>query len=158
MKYSKKTHKHRFGIVSDMVVTLFVGALLFALVFYAAQMYSRVIAAQEVNDASRSQLSTIAGRLHNADGAGQVTIRKTTYGDALVIAENTDSGLIETRYFKYKNHLYEQTALASAAVAAKNATALSETKVFRVALSGNVVTITTDADTIHVTLRGGTGT
>lgn len=142
----------------DMVVILLLGVMLFLTIALAAGLYSRVIAGQNSRDAARRQLATIVGRLHNADGTGRVSVQQTRYGTTLVIAEDTDSGVVETRYFVADGKLYEQTALQSDAVDASRATALSKTRVFRAAVDGAVVTLTTDAGTTHVTLRGGTGT
>lgn len=156
MKASKITQSKRLA-ASDVVLMLCVGALLFLLVFYAAGMYQRIITAQAHRSNARSGLVTIAGRLHAADGVGKVTTTQTRYGTTLVIAENTDSGMVETRYYKHHHHLYEQTALATDPIDVKKAAELTPTRRFRVAITGNVVTVTTDAGTEHVTLRGGTG-
>lgn len=78
-------------------------------------------------------------------------------GSALVLRETLDSGVYETRLYRYDGTIMEEYALANAPYDPEKATPIVKSSVFDFTYEGGLLTIITDAGEVSVALRSGGG-
>ncbi len=78
-------------------------------------------------------------------------------GPALVLRETMDTGVYETRIYRYDDVIMEEYALADAPYNPGKATPLVQASVFDFSYEKGMLTITTDAGQVTVALRCGGG-
>lgn len=78
-------------------------------------------------------------------------------GPALVLRETMDSGVYETRLYRYDDVIMEEYALADAPYDPEKATPIVVASIFDFSYKNGLLTITTDAGQVTVALRCGGG-
>ena len=82
--------------------------VLLIIVFMVVTVYKAMTDNQADNNRSRTELSYVANKIHSYDETGNVQIIDGKYGDTLVLVDNTDEGIFETRIYNYNGNLYEE--------------------------------------------------
>lgn len=89
--------------------------------------------------------------------SAEVTEGSLLQGPALVLRETIDSGVYETRLYRYDDTIMEEYALADAPYDPEKATPIVKASMFDFSYENGLLTITTDAGQVTVALRCGGG-
>lgn len=140
------------GIAPIILFALFVILLLLALVA-GLRSYAAEVASSDESKATRLSVGFLANTVRSFDSTGFVSTGEGPEGEALVLVEHTPAGDFETRIYAYQGSLLQEYALADADYAPQSATVLFQTDEFDFSVSGNLLTIKTQAGTANVALR-----
>ena len=109
-------NERRFGLRTASGVSLFLIVAVFALmalltVVLGAGVYRSVVERAAVNHEARTAMAYVTGKLRAA--SGEVFVEKTEVGnDMLVLSEEIDGAVYETRIYAHQGLLYEVFAAA----------------------------------------------
>ena len=105
----------------------------------------------------RTTVAEGAGVLDSSVEDTEIEERSLLDGPALVLRETLESGVYETRLYRYDGTIMEEYALADAPYDPEKATSIVDSTVFDFTYQDGLLTIATDAGTVSVALRSGGG-
>ena len=105
----------------------------------------------------RATIAEDAGVLDSSAADTEAEGRSLLDGPALVLRETLESGVYETRLYRYDGTIMEEYALADAPYDPEKATSIVDSAVFDFTYQDGLLTIATDAGTVSVALRSGGG-
>lgn len=153
MRHTAQNRKSKSLAFSFALFVLIVVAL-FVLVMIATDSYKVVVEAQNTSNVSRASLSYLDSRIKAADLTEALARGVGPEGDALVLRENVQGALYETRIYLYEGMLMEEYSLAEDPFSPSKATAITGTETFSFEfLDQSLVRVTTDAGTQYVAIR-----
>lgn len=166
-KLTKYENKHdvqdRAGILRSgnrlltLLLFLMITILLLIALSLSVNVYRSLTVSHAEQTALREKVSLVANTVRLFDTENSVSTREGLEGPALVLAEDVDSQKFEMRYYLYEGSVMQEYLLASAPYSPDSAAAVFSSSQFDVAVSGNLVTITTDAGVSRVSLRSAQG-
>lgn len=116
-----------------------------------------VACAWVTKDDVRMTIAEGVGGLDSATAETQATEGCLLDGPALVLRETLESGVYETRLYRYDGTIMEEYALADAPYDPEKATPIVDSAVFDFTYQDGLLTIATDAGEVSVALRSGGG-
>lgn len=139
-------------IPSLALFTLFIIALLIALVAGVCA-YDTIV--DEGNDASEHRYANglITNSIRAMDSYGSIRVGEGPQGPSIVLMENTETGLFETRIYQWQDEVILERSPSSEPYSPSEGTKLLESQTFEFTLDPNLLVVTTDEGTTDIAIR-----
>ncbi len=144
-----RKHRKMFPIL---LLCVFFLTLLLALIA-GITVYRHVSDTQAANVARREGVELIANIVRANDAKGAVATGQGPEGKSLVIVENLDSGVYETRLYLYKGKIVQEYSLSGTAYTPAKASEVTESSRFDFSYDNGLLSITTDQGSCEIALR-----
>lgn len=122
-----------------------------------AIMYKHISDTQANVNEIHLQSGLLANIVHANDNLRSVSSGEGPEGKALVLVEEINGGLYETRVYLYEGAVMQEYAISGRDYAPTRATRLFDSQTFDFSFDGELVVITTDQGSVSVALRSDQG-
>lgn len=154
MKWQTKNNKPYFSMA---LFALLVLATL-ALVLVGSRVYQTLVQGQNQNSNGRAVHAYLYSQLRGADRTNGVVLGEGPQGQALLLQENIDGTVYETRIYLYNSNLMEEYAVQGTLFDPDKAQAVAKAQQFEIEIIKDLIKINTDEGLLYMALRSAGGT
>ncbi len=151
--HSRKTPGGGFAVA---LFAVFIVIDLLALVM-GVSSYQSVNDMQQQTDQRMLLMGPIRSAIRANDTKDGVGVGKGPEGKSLVLLQHVGSDTYETRIYKYQGNVVEEYSLGGNPYTPERATVLAPSSSFDFSYDGGLLSVTTDAGTVHVALHTAKG-
>lgn len=135
-----------------LLFAVFVISLLLCIVA-GTEVYGNLRQMQVAAGNTRLGVNLISNTIHANDAVNAVAVGQGPEGRALVLVEDLESGVYETRIYLYQGQIVEEYSLQGSAYTPARATAIVASRSFDFSYTGGLLSVTCDEGTAEVAIR-----
>lgn len=134
---------------------VFLSVILLSLFLFAAvsMAFGKTVTTHRTDANKRAALSFISATIRANDVEDSLGSGVGPEGNALVLSENIDGQVFETRVYLYAGNLVEEYTKAGIAYTPEDASTIVATSTFSFSIYGDLLTITTDQGSADIAFR-----
>lgn len=145
---------HSFFII---VLFTLISLLSLLLVIFGSSIYHAVEQSRTADNVERAGTAYLASRIAASDSVDALSRAQGPEGDMLVISEQVNGQILETRLYLYQGQLLEDYALSGTAINPHGATPIVSTEVFSFSYDDGLLSVRTSSGTQCAALRSRQG-
>lgn len=154
MKWKTKNSKPYFSMA---LFALLILATL-ALVLVGSRVYQLLVQGQNINSNGRAVHAYLYSQLRGADHTDGIILGKGPQGQALILQENIDGAVYETRIYIYENQLVEEYATQNTPFNPQRAQVVAQAEQLDIEkIKNNLFKINTDEGMLYFAPRSAGG-